>query len=342
MFGEREARLRQAGIAETFAFGALGPKKEQQLTKEVGDFKNKIKTKDDADLLKIINRGSLIERLTARELLKERGQLSIDEIKNTYTMYRKSGARGAASKFITSMELDKLNSIDRKEINRFVDEIDTNKSDTEARRKLARVMAEKGDFRNDKDGLLKAVNLFITESDKMDLINKARKFNIQLVAEAEAALGLVRKYNPNTQQLEKIDDYDKAVAESISGSISRAKIDDILEFTFTKDLLGNPKVSDALKKKFSNSEFLKNFISRASGTQIDALREGKIIEENKQPPTGPTTSGKIQSGETVTSGGIILTPGAQFDIDKEKRQEKEIQSLHEQNMGNVVDLRNKK
>lgn len=300
---EREARLREAGVAEKYSLGAMKGAKEQQLTKEVGGYKERIKTKNDSELAVLINKGSLTEKLAARELLRERSRLDLAEIKKTYSMYRESGANSAASKFVTSIELEKLNSEDRKGINKFVDP-----TDTETRRKLARAMAEKGDFRDDKAGLLTAASLFATESDKTDIISKARKYNLKDAAEVMAELKLVR--DPATgKPYEKNDD---AVNKYLGDSIARAKIEDMLEFSFTEGLLNDPKIKTELTNKFSNPEFSKKFMERASGVQIEALKKAQIITEGNQ-----------NTGNVIDlRNKIVLPPGAQFEIDRERSREK--------------------
>lgn len=261
--GLQAGRIREAKIAERFSFGALRGEQEKQLVKETSDVKEKIKDRAEQDLMGMISKGSLTQQLAARELLREKGALSKEELVKTYDMYRRNSAGQAATKFISSVDFKDLSGEERKFIARHMEQ--SAPEDLESRRKLVKVMAEKGDFRNNEAGLENAARLFNLEGDKFDIINRARKYGMQMAAGVEARLELVRD-----EANQVIRDVEAATAKALERSIERANIDTMLELSTgtLKELRTNEKFIN----KFKNAKFRENFLSRASQGQVEAVQ----------------------------------------------------------------------
>ena len=162
--GERGLERQTAKLAERF--GITGSN-DIQMVKEIGELKNKFaRITDPAELKKLMDKGPLRHQLAVREVMKDRGLLNSDEYKQTFTMYGGNNTL-AGRQFSKSIDYDKLSSTDREDWYK-------NLTDIESRRKVAEVMANKGEF-DTVPAIQGAMSLYALPGEKANFLKKAAR-----------------------------------------------------------------------------------------------------------------------------------------------------------------------
>jgi hypothetical protein len=224
--------------------------------------------------------GSAYQQLAAAEILRERNAMSGQEMIDTYKKYRENKAYVSATRFISSVDFKDLSGEERRAIN-----ANLNVTDLEAKRKIAKVMAEKGDFKaplgtpdNMKvqavaDQITKAAELFATAGDRLDILQKAKKGNIEAAAIATVNLKIQDK---DGNIIKTTDD---AITKLFIDSIRKAKVDDMIDLS--KETLANEEVKKIILDKLDRDFRTKNdFMNRATDKQKMALG----LPTGQQPP----------------------------------------------------------
>jgi hypothetical protein len=249
--GAQAERLRQARWAEKFGFGAARGRREEQLMKEVATQKGEYeKIVDTSQLRKLAGSGSSIQRLAARETLKDRGELNAQEIKETYGMY---GGKGTlpALKFARGLDFTDFSAEERKYLL-------ANLPDPEVSRKLLRIMADKGDLKSaEAQDLTRYLTLFTQEGDKKEFLDKVQKSNFLASIEAQIRSGFI-KVGDEDEVLTIAEDATQQAIEDIvaRGAVEKIKgmsLDKFLELPSRniRQLLANPKVNRIMGGKIT-------------------------------------------------------------------------------------------
>jgi len=375
--------------------GGLGVRdaKQDQLSKDVGSWKERMKNLDPEELRKTVENRKLplYQQLAARELLRDIGHLSKDELVETYDMYggQKSGA---ARKFLLDIDFSKMSKDEREQLYKTMSGSDKLR-DVKIMQKLAKSMADEGDFGikdADVDNIVdKAKELYGNNAlGQRELLDSVKKKNILAYAKAYT------KAMTNLQiAMPEVKDENGNTVLDVAGNPTRHTadtyfVDQILK---AKDLgdqgirvWGDRSFQDALLLKIQKAqqynprrETSKGKVTPGGGERMlralkDSMKENpaklqglELIETQfdigpttrmlqAKAPVAPTpaqgqkaspqtSKPETQPGERLSQGGIILTPGAQFDIDKEKKAEGvSYRNIPGINQANVVDLRNKK
>jgi len=267
-------------IAEMGGFGERGAR-EKQFAAEVKKLKESMANIGDIERIrKMSQSGSAYQQLAAAEILRERNAMSGQEMIDTYKKYRENKAYVSATRFISSVDFKDLSGEERRAIN-----ANLNVTDLEAKRKIAKVMAEKGDFKaplgtpdNMKvqavaDQITKAAELFATAGDRLDILQKAKKGNIEAAAIATVNLKIQDK---DGNIIKTTDD---AITKLFIDSIRKAKVDDMIDLS--KETLANEEVKKIILDKLDRDFRTKNdFMNRATDKQKMALG----LPTGQQPP----------------------------------------------------------
>ncbi len=113
-----------------------------------------------------MDKGPLRHQLAVREVMKDRGLLNSDEYKQTFTMYGGNNTL-AGRQFSKSIDYDKLSNTDREDWYK-------NLTDIESRRKVAEVMANKGEF-DTVPAIQGAMSLYALPGEKANFLKKAAR-----------------------------------------------------------------------------------------------------------------------------------------------------------------------
>lgn len=181
----------KAGAMDRFRVGERNAVEKQEAT-EIGTAKSKIRNMSSPDLRTRISTGSRVQQLAARELLKERNQLTGGEIIETYKMHGGDHTENGR-KFIGSVDYSKLSGTERTELFR-------ESTDPAVRQKIATIMAEKGNMgpagatpvatrANRVDWLVSnAKDLYAQGSERIEFVQKAEKEDFMATIEAKSRL----------------------------------------------------------------------------------------------------------------------------------------------------------
>lgn len=155
---------------------------EKQEASEISSYKAKIRNTNTNELRTKMNTGSRTQQLAVRELLKERNQLSGDEIISTYHMYGGDRTENGR-KFIGSVDYGKLSGTERENIFK-------ESTDPQVQQKIAIVMAEKGNMgARPADWLARmATDLYAQSSERIEFIQKSEKENFMATINAKSNL----------------------------------------------------------------------------------------------------------------------------------------------------------
>lgn len=262
VFGGQGLRMREAKIAQFF--GAKG-EGEKQLNANIEKEKSRLGSISDInELRRLMDSGRVEQRLAAREILKSRDALSVNDQIKTYDLYRDQGANNTALKFARGIEFGRLSSEERKLL---YDQI----ADPEIRRKILMTRAEKNDLRNIKEDELKNyVNLFVQEGDKKDFLTKVEKNNFETSVLVQANLGFVKKDGV-------VLSGNLAIAEKLRGK----KLDDILELSKNtlNALLKNDETRAIIKGKLTKDS-IAQIAGKVTADQFSELIE--VLTEKKK------------------------------------------------------------
>lgn len=147
-------------------FGKRGFAEEQQ-AKDILEIKKRFeRITDPAQLKVLMDKGSLRNQLAAREVMKDRGLLSSDEYKRTFELYGGNNTL-AGRQFAQSIDFDKLSSTDR---TYWYD----NLADVNAKRKVAEVMANKGEF-DTVVSIQRAQSLYTLPGERANFLKRAAR-----------------------------------------------------------------------------------------------------------------------------------------------------------------------
>lgn len=354
--GQNAFDRRSAAWAERF--GATGAK-DVQMAKEIGDYKNKLgKVQDETELRRLMTSGPISQQLAAREILKDRGQMSNAEMIDTFEEYSKASSTGA-QKFAQSLDYSRFAPQEREKWFNQVRDIET-------KRKIAGIMAEKGDLRDvsQVQGMLN--NLYNKDAikDRRDFLNKVQKKNILLATEAGIRDGIILDENKkpislpeitanDPEETEKKRIIEETVARYSRDAIKKMNTDALLESTdvlFNKNTEGNYN-TNILGSVFENmsADKFNMMMQKATQEQQDKWQSARSYWDKNHQETAKeqyaresrAASDELRSrGDEARAragdeGGsrIILTPGAQFEIERDQARERA------QTQGNVVDLR---
>src|SRR3989344_6154625 len=167
--GEKEeARIaRQTGYMRDALGRITGGKVgflEEQQAKDIGEIKKRFeRITDPTALRKLMNQGPLRNQLAAREVMKDRGLLISDDYRKTFELYGGNNTL-AGRQFAKSIDYGKLSSTDRGDWYKDL-------TDVEAKRKVAEVMAEKGEF-DTVDSIQRAQSLYALPGEKANFLKK--------------------------------------------------------------------------------------------------------------------------------------------------------------------------
>ena len=170
--GEKEeARIaRQTGYMRDALGRITGGKVgflEEQQAKDIGEIKKRFeRITDPAELRKLMDKGPLRNQLAAREVMKDRGLLTSDDYRKTFELYGGNNTL-AGRQFAKSIDYGKLSSTDRGDWYKDL-------TDVEAKRKVAEVMAEKGEF-DTVDSIQRAQSLYALPGEKANFLKKAAR-----------------------------------------------------------------------------------------------------------------------------------------------------------------------
>ncbi len=163
--GDLAQEKKEAKMKDVFGVGDKGASKGV-LQKDVDLLKSRYKNESREKLEGIRNTGSANQRIAALEVLRSRGELSADGTKELYDQYAKQSPQ-AAKDFALRENYGKMNAVERK---MFFDSI----KDPEVKRKIALVMAEKGDIQS-VDDIASHINIFGNAEDRREFFEKLSK-----------------------------------------------------------------------------------------------------------------------------------------------------------------------
>ena len=134
---------------------------------------------DPRDLRPIMSTGSDDEQSAVREIMADRGALSGAELYDTYDRLYGDGTLEGRKFATTKVKFEKLTETERG--------VWYGVSDVEVKRKVAEVMADKGELATQAE-LEAAANLFITDNEKIDLLKKSYKRRLIPALQAQSTI----------------------------------------------------------------------------------------------------------------------------------------------------------
>ena len=350
LYGGQEGLERQtSGWAERFGVRGAADK---QLAKAVGESKKKFeRITDPAQLTALMSKGRKDERLAAAEIMKDRGLLNNSQLQQTYELY---GVNTLAGKqFARSLNYDKMSADDRKGWLGRVPDIETRQ------KILGVMADKKDPYMRDEENVKKALGFFKLEGEQRDLLKKIEKYDLKMATQLQIDNKLLRgkdgqlvttlkdglkeiveRLKPDdlleyTSTLTK----DPELIEFTKGALNKQKVETILAKGTQNQLEAwGPLMKDTIEKiEQEKNEALKKQAEATEGAVERGVRRGLggaggSPAGGTPPPAGraptPSRGGTnvnpgnvvdLRPGEKRSPGGIILTPGAQFEIDKENK-----------------------
>jgi len=298
-FGSEKSDRRTASIAgNRLLFGGVRNAKQDQLEKDVGTWKGRMKSLDANQLRSRMSSGPEYQKLAARELLRTMGQLSNDELVETYKMY--GGDRSsAAKKFLLDTDYEKMDKVGRRKL------YDLTK-DTQIRQKIGTVMGEKGDYgvkdsagKPDIDKTAKSLvdaarELYKSEGDQSDFIKKANKKNFAAAAQAAASLKLVRD-----KEQKIIENEGEAVKKYKENQARNTSAKDLAELDITA--WTDPTFFETVQKRVTELQASNKPKLEANGNRILGGGEAfiKTLRDNTEDPEKKAAIEKLNVDSTV-------------------------------------------
>ena len=343
LYGGQAGLERQtSGWAERFGVRGAADK---QLAKDIAANKERFKTiTDPAQLTAMMSKGRKDERLAAAEILKDRKLLTEEGRQKTHQLYQEVSPLGA-KQFARSLDYDKMSPQERETWLGKVPDIET-------RQKIVSAMADKGDqhLTNTAGGaeqnLNKALELFGLEGEQRDLLKKIEKHNFELATKVGLQNQLLTKAG------KAIEDTPEGLRIAMEDAISRMNPDALLEATKSLAAFADKSPeNNALLIGALNQQKIEAMMAKGTQFQLDSWNKiapgkfdaekikaeketkAKELAETTGKSTGeaiarelnrgganvnPNNVVDLRPGEKKTSGGIILTPESQFEIEKEK------------------------
>ena len=287
--GERAEKLKEARVAEGI-FGERGTvqaEKDRAMRDDIKTYKERFKaTTDVQELEKNMKEGPREQKLAIAELLKERGELSTENMKGVYDLYREAGSDSNAIEFAKNIDYDKLSRDERKYLYE-----NLGSQNSEIARKIVMAQAEKGDWKNIKpeeltEKIKSHASLFTQAGDKIEFLNKIRKFNMEEAVKASVDLDLTKPKEdvdpitkepiPWTQQNQERK-YTKAMEDAIKG-MNMDKISELSVDALQK-LAANSTTKDMISRKITPDN-ISAFAGKLTENQLDALKD--ILETKKK------------------------------------------------------------
>ena len=352
LYGGKAGLERQtSGWAERFGVRGAADK---QLAKDVAANKEKFKNiTDPAQLTALMSKGRKDERLAAAEILKDRKLLTESGRQKTYELYQEVSPLGA-KQFARTLDYDKMSPQEREAWLNRVPDIETKQKITGAMAdKGDRYLTntEEGAEQN----LNKALELFGLEGEQRDLLKKIEKHNFELSTKAglqnqllmkagkaieDTPEGLriamedtISRMNPDalleaTRSLTTFAEKNSENNTLVMGALNQQKIETMMAKgtqaqldSWDKIAPGKFNAKEVQALKEAKAKELAEMTGKASGEAI-------ARELNRGVGTPPSRSGAninpnnvvdLRQGEKRSPGGIILTPGAQAEIERERR-----------------------
>lgn len=285
--GAQKARMAEARMKERFSFGAARGAAEKQLIEEINKLRGQYDKLTTPELRNLMVSGPKHQQLAAREILQDRGELELEEQLGTYQKYLEEGSL-AAQKFAKAIDFARLSKEERE---RFYEKI----ADPEIKRKIASIMADKGDLRSAKEeDLVKYANLFVQEGDKKDFLDKAQKFAFEESIKAQVKFGFIKDGE------RVIDSPNEAIAQKVK----KMKLDDILELSkdsLRKLVTENPEAARIIGARL-NKETLASIPSKVDSDRMEILddlltkrKQELEIEETERQQKIASTQGEVQA-----------------------------------------------
>ena len=286
--GERAQKLKEAKVAEGIfgKSGSIQAEKDRIMREDIKTYKERFKaTTDVEELKKNMKEGPREQKLAIAELLKEKGELSVKDMKDVYDLYQEAGSDSNAIEFAKSIDYDKLSRTERADLYESL-----GSQSPEVARKIVMSMAEKGDWKSESPEevnakLKKYSKLFTQEGDKNDFLNKVQKFNFEETIQfgVESGLRKVSKTDPATgrkiphEELTPEERYDIAMENAIKG-MNMDKVSELSADALDK-LVKNSKTKDLLKRKLT-ADNISSFEGKLTENQLEALKD--ILETKKK------------------------------------------------------------
>lgn len=330
-------------------FGVRGAD-DSQLAKDITANKKKFENiTDPAQLASLMSgKGRRDEKLAAAEIMKDRGLLNNAQLQQTYELYGPNTIAG--KQFARSIHFDKLSAKDREG---WLGRV----PDAETMQKILSTMADKGDdYIKKEENIHSALDLFKLEGEQRDFLKKIEKHELLISTKVQMERGFIREGKEDIRKV--YTDPQVALEKSLEQIIKKMGPDALLEATktLTKDphlggialnALNQQKIEAMMAKgtreqleswktiapdKFDEVRIktekeriareLAEITGKASGEAIAReLNHGGGTSSPARPmPTSPGNIVDLRTGEKRTSGGIILTPGAQFQKEQEERE----------------------
>jgi len=315
--------------------GRIGFKEEQQ-AKDIAAGKKKFERITDPEQLRnLMGKGPVRDQLAVREIMKERGLLGNNELKETFNLYGGNGTL-AGKQFASSINYEKLTPDQRKEWFSSIIDVGT-------KQKILGIMADKGDgyLTKDSEGakqnLEAALKLYSLEGEQRDLLKKIEKHNLEMAIdlqiERKMILGADKK--PITDP-----------AEAIAQIMQKMKPDDILEATKTLTAYAKRGVQNRERVLNSlNQQKIEAMMAKGTREQLEDWKniapekfdEDRIRAEKERvarelagitgKASGEAIARELNRGNSESAGGGGAPPSAGPGSTTPP--------------GNVIDLRNK-
>jgi hypothetical protein len=328
---------------------------DRQLAADVGKNKDKFAGNTDAQLTAQMSKGRKDERLAAAEILNQRGLLSSTQLQQTYALY---GANTLAGKqFARNLNYDKMTPTERADWLVKVPDIETIKKILQAmadkgddyiknENNLNRAL-DLFKLEGDQRDLLKKIEKheleiatkismekgFVKERGTDGEMKDIREiYGDPAEALDKAMRQAVSRMNPDalleaTRTLTK-DDRMISIAK---GALNMQKIEAMMAKGTEQQLNAWKKADDRFdsEKIKAEKERLAKELAEATGKATgEAILRGQRMGNRAPTTQSPTQQGTntnpnnvvdLRPGEKRSPGGIILTPGAQAEMEREKR-----------------------
>ncbi|MEK7121137.1 MAG: hypothetical protein AAB857_00340, partial [Patescibacteria group bacterium] len=350
LYGGQAGLERQtSGWAERFGVRGAADK---QLAKDIAANKERFKTiTDPAQLTAMMSKGRKDERLAAAEILKDRKLLTEEGRQKTHQLYQEVSPLGA-KQFARSLDYDKMSPQERETWLGKVPDIETRQKIVSAMADKGdqHLTNTAGGA---EQNLNKALELFGLEGEQRDLLKKIEKHNFelatkvglqnQLLTKAGKAIedtpeGLriamedaISRMNPDalleaTKSLAAFADKSPENNALLIGALNQQKIEAMMakgtQFQLDSWNKIAPGKFDAEKIKAEKETKAKELAETTGKSTGEAIARELNRGEETLPPRGgastnPNNVVDLRPGERRSPGGITLTPGAQFESDKE-------------------------
>lgn len=291
--GTEAQERRQAAYAERFG---VRDAKEKQLANDIGIYKKRFASYDEQRLKDQMEQGTLYEKLAAREMLNQRGQLNGKEAIDTYNLYGEAGSTVKAREFMRSLDLKRFSPGEREQFYRLAFE----SGDVVSSQKIAGARVESGDI-NDAGALINLSTLYTEPQQQLEFFKRGKEAIKNLHSSQRRQL-----FEQTTGEI-------KAFVGELMNEEKELKVDTTRGINELNDIV----------TILENAPGARDANNQPTGQLLN--RVGKLTDSARKYNAVASTDVKLQYGLLKDSAGITLAPAQRVEA-----LEQEIRRLDDQ------------